>query len=278
MYGVLFRIMKLNELKPECVEKHLNECLRFRKDKSTIHKRYAAYDYCFNYFRDFYANDRTKEIASEANMETSCLQLGLFLATWGMYRSSALHNRSFKVYEGLIKRISEEENLWKIDVEDYCNEDETINEETLEAITEFICDTVKQLSDENNGIVPYEKMYFEEHRHLKHKPLNVTITLATKIMMGVFGCVPAHDMNFTEVIEHQLLKKKLFKESFNESFKESLREIYCFYIKHKDILEKSQKEFTTLDVKGGSTLYTYKKAKIIDLIGFRVRQEEEEKE
>lgn len=97
-------------------------------------------------------------------------------------------------------------------------------------------------------------------------------------MMGVFGCVPAHDTNFTEVIEHQLLNKKLFKESFNESFKESLREIYRFYIKHKDILEKSQKEFTTLDVKDGSTLYTYKKAKIIDLIDFRVRQEEEEKE
>lgn len=267
--------MKLNELTPECVEKHLNECLRFRKDKSTIYKRYSAYDYCFNYFRDFYANNKTEEIASEDKMETSCLQLGLFLATWGMYRNSALHNRSFKVYEGLITKISEEKTLWDIDVEDYCNENEIIDEKTLKAITEFICDTVKLLSDENNGIEPYEKIYFEEHQHLKHKPLNVTITLATKIMMGVFGCIPAHDKNFTQVIEYQLLKKKLFKEPFNESFRESLKEIHCFYIKNKNILEKSQKEFTTLDVKGGSTIYTYKKAKIIDLIGFRVRQEEE---
>lgn len=254
--------MKLNELKPECVEKHLEECLRFRKDKSTIYKRYAAYDYCFNYFRDFYASDRTKEIASNANMETSCLQLGLFLATWGMYRNSALHNRSFKVYKGLIKRISEEETLWDIDVEDYCNENETIDEKTLKAITEFRCNIVRLLSDEKNGIEPYEKAYFEEHLNLKHKPVNVTITLATKIMMGVFGCIPAYDSYFTATLENKTLNK------------ESLCEIYSFYINHRKTLDKYQKEFTTLDVKGGSTIYTYKKAKIIDLVGFRVRQEE----
>jgi len=257
--------MKLNELSSECVKKHLNECLRFRKDKATVYKRYSAYDYCFNYFRDFYANNRTKDIASADNMNTSCLQLGLFLATWGMYRSSALHNRNFKVYEDLINRISEENCLWKIDVPDYCEKNGTISEETLTAIQNFMKDTMKILSDENYGIKPYEKAYFEEHENLKHKPLNVTITLATKIMMGVFGCVPAYDSYFTEALNNKTLNKK------------SLLEIYEFYNQHKEILDEKQKEFKTLNVKGGSTEYTYKKAKIIDLIGFRVIQEKSSK-
>ncbi|AKB61955.1 MAG: hypothetical protein AAGU10_02015 [Methanosarcina mazei] len=200
--------MNLNELSSECVENHLNECFRFREDKSTVYKRYAAYDYCYNYFGDFYVNNRTKDIASSENMSTSCLQLGLFLATWGMYRNSALHNRSLKVYEVLIKRISEEKSLWEIDVEDYCKEDKTVNEEAFRAIVNFEEDVVKLFSDENYKIEPYKKRYFEEHSSLKHKPLNVTTTLATKIMMVVFGCVPAYDKYFTTTLKNKSLNKK----------------------------------------------------------------------
>jgi predicted RNase H-like HicB family nuclease len=254
--------MKLNELSPECVEKHLNECLNFRKDGSTVYKRYSAYDYCFNYFRDFYANGKQNEIASEENMSTSCLQLGLYLATWGMYRgSSALHKRSFKIYEGLIERISENSYFWEIDVEDYCQERGKADSEVLQAIKDFKGKVVKLLSDDYNKITPYEKIYFK--KNMEHQKLQVSEILFTKIMMGVFGCVPSYDSKFTKTLENKTLNKI------------SLEEIYDFYTKNKEVLDKKQKEFKTLNVKGGFTEHTYKKAKIIDLIGFRVIQEEE---
>lgn len=52
--------------------------------------RYASYDYCFNYFQSFYNNGTVVELASEANLQMSCLQLGFYLASWGMLRGSSL--------------------------------------------------------------------------------------------------------------------------------------------------------------------------------------------
>jgi hypothetical protein len=49
--------------------------------------RYTSFDYCFNYFQPFRDQDRTKEIAARANMQVSCLHLGFYLASWGMFRA-----------------------------------------------------------------------------------------------------------------------------------------------------------------------------------------------
>jgi hypothetical protein len=51
--------------------------------------RYASFDYCFNYFRSFREQDRTADIAAPQNLQMSCLQLGFYLASWGMLRGSS---------------------------------------------------------------------------------------------------------------------------------------------------------------------------------------------
>lgn len=52
-------------------------------------KRYASFDYCYNYFQEFYENNNTKALASKENIQMSCLHIGFCLASWGMLRGSS---------------------------------------------------------------------------------------------------------------------------------------------------------------------------------------------
>jgi hypothetical protein len=52
-------------------------------------ERYTSFDYCFNYFQVFREQDRVKEIAALESMQLSCLHLGFYLASWGMFRGSS---------------------------------------------------------------------------------------------------------------------------------------------------------------------------------------------
>ena len=177
--------MKLNKLSQQDIEKHLEERLRFNGKGSDLWSRHSAYDFCYNYFRDFY--EENSEITSSEKKGVSCLQLGLFLSTWGMYRNSFLQRRSFKIYENLVEIISNEELLWEIDVEDYCLEEDIINADTFEAIMNFKDKISKS---------------FPEHKFSETEKISVTDTLTTKIMMAVFGCVPAFDSYFTATLDH----------------------------------------------------------------------------
>jgi len=62
------------------------------KSQSNPDDRYTSFDYCYNYFRT--TNDLTQDI------EKSCLVLGFYLASWGMFRgSSFLLQKSIKHFE-----------------------------------------------------------------------------------------------------------------------------------------------------------------------------------
>ncbi|KKG07029.1 hypothetical protein [Methanosarcina mazei] len=224
--------MKLLELKDEDIERLLEDRLRFIGQGNDIYSRYSAYDYCYNCFRYFHeVLEREKRELKPFEKNILSLQLGLFLGTWGMFRNSNLQNCSYKIYEPLIETIFEEKGLWDIDVKDYCKNG------TWKAIDNFKGNMEKAL------------------------PFSVTDTLVTKIMMVVFGCVPAYDRNFRETVVPM---------TFNE---DSLKYIYEFYQEKKGFLNQKQKELKTVSVKGGLTDYTYTMAKIIDVIGFHVTEE-----
>ncbi len=60
--------------------------------------RYASFDYCYNYFHPSNNNDLKKD------MEKSCISLGFYLASWGMFRgSSFILEKSSKHIEPLIE-------------------------------------------------------------------------------------------------------------------------------------------------------------------------------
>jgi len=208
-------------------------CIESFNNKRKANLRYTSFDYCFNYFQSF---EDKKTITSNENLELSCLQLGFYLASWGMLRgSSEALNHSVKWFAPVIEIISNSDRvLWTLDVDGY-------NEETLKVINS----TYDQLA----------------------KALNVKthITLVTKIMLGVYGCVPAFDNNFT-AWHRSIIKGK-------QTFTQKLDGIKKFYMdsNNKDTIDHYARSLKTIEFKTESSANRcYTKAKIIDMIGFEI--------
>ncbi|MDO9152435.1 MAG: hypothetical protein Q7U47_01785 [Paludibacter sp.] len=123
------------------------------KSKSKPDDRYTSFDYCYNYF--WTTNDLNKDI------EKSCLVLGFYLASWGMFRgSSFLLQHSIKHFQRTIEYINTlDKSVWKIDVDNY-------TEENIETIISIYKEIKERLI--LNG--------------------NTDLTLITKVLLGVFGC------------------------------------------------------------------------------------------
>lgn len=195
--------------------------------------RYASFDYCYNYFQDFYQRDRLEELTAPEKIQESCLQIGFYLASWGMFRGkSFLLQRSVKYFEPLVYALaSAPREAWAIDVDTY----------TDEAIQVLLhCD---RLITQAIG-----------------QGRSVTSTLTTKIMLGVFGNIPAFDRYFRSGLGIHTLNRK------------SLRTIARFYHDHQVIID--QHAIYTLDYatpEGDPPRYTHRRypiAKLIDMIGF----------
>jgi len=195
--------------------------------------RYASFDYCYNYFQDFYERDRLHDLTTPEKMQESCLQIGFYLASWGMFRGrSFLLRRSVKYFEPLVRALANApREAWMIDVDTYTDNNITVLLHCHRLIT---------------GAVG------------QGRP--VTSTLTTKIMLGVFGNIPAFD---------RYLRRGLGIHTLN---RKSLRTIASFYGEHQAIID--QQEIFTLDYASPQSeppRYTHRRypiAKIIDMIGF----------
>jgi hypothetical protein len=131
--------------------------------------RYTSFDYCFNYFQSFWEQGRTAELADPDNMQLSCLHLGFYLASWGMFRgSSTLLLKSPRHYEPVVKVVgAEPASIWEIDA--HCYSDATWS-------------AIKRID--------------QQIRSAFSHPGGVSDILVTKVMLGVFGNVPAFDTFF----------------------------------------------------------------------------------
>ncbi len=212
---------------------NVDECIqRFRKDSKPTDSN-ASFDYCYNYFYSY--KDNPEELANEKNLHMSCLQLGFFLASWGMFRSRApLRKKSVKCYAKLITKISQmPKELWAIDVDNY-------TDENIELLWMY-GDKIKKV--------------------LIEAGVNNSDTLVTKIMLGVFANVPAYDKFFRE-----FLGKKKYCKTFG---KKSLHKIKEFYDQHKEKIDCHNQEIRTYRFQdSGKTDVRYTRAKIIDMCGF----------
>lgn len=193
-------------------------------------ERFSSFDYCYNYFKT------TSDL--EFDIEKSCLELGSYLASWGMYRGSTmLLQKSVKFLMPTIEYIvSLDSSFWNIDVDVY-------NDENVEKIL-----TIKNKLS--------EKLNLEEHQD---------VALTTKIMLGVFGFIPAFDSYFCNTFR-KIVNGKCGFRSVN---KEALKFIQMFYENNKEIIDNidiKTFDFTT----GEKTNMKYPKAKIIDMYGFQM--------
>ena len=138
---------------------------RYMRDRDP-NARYASFDYCFNHFQQH--RSAVAAWGEPTGMEASCLHLGFYLASWGMLRgSSELLQRSVRHLVPLVETIAEvPSDVWDLDLVNYDTE----------------------------GI----DLIYRTALDLRHalQPVEASDILVTKVMLGVFGCVPAFDTYF----------------------------------------------------------------------------------
>ena len=189
--------------------------------------RYASFDYCHNYFASFAEAGRAAELASPEHLEASCLQLGFYLASWGMMRgSTVLLTRSLRYLEPWVRWVAQAPPaLWRTDVNVYDARSLNLIVSAAESLRRAVA------------------------------PDRVTDTLATKILLGVFACVPAFDANF---------RAGFGTATFSRG---SLTRVAAFYGDNRDLVDAHR--VPTLDVRTGrDTARLYSRAKVIDMIFF----------
>ena len=200
------------------------------KEKLKPNDRFTSFDYCYNYFRT--TNDLSVDI------EKSCLVLGFYLASWGMFRgSSFLLQNSVSHFKPTILYINSlDKSVWDIDIDKY-------DDKNIEIIIIIYKEIKKQLIP--NG--------------------NTDLTLITKVLLGVFGFIPAFDKKFCDTF------RLIFDGQcgFRRVNKVSLGFIQNFYQENKSSIDNlSDNTFTTDFLSGKKTKINYPKAKIIDMYGF----------
>jgi hypothetical protein len=192
--------------------------------------RYASFDYCFNYFRARREEGRITDLAQGVELQMACLQLGFYLASWGMYRGSTeLLKRSLRHLEQPVAVIaSSPREVWDCDANDYSDE---------------VCTLLLRVGARLRSVLP-----------------GATDTLVTKVMLGVFGCIPALDDNFVTGFR----RAGYPISGFNRPV---LKRIERFYDENAKVIERHR--VPTLDFETGSdTRRVYSRAKVIDMIFF----------
>jgi len=172
-------------------------------------------------------------------MEKSCLVLYSYLANWGMMRNSFLMKEvNHKHLEQTVRYIAESDpSLWKIDVNNYTDANIERIVTTYNEIKEILVPT---------GVKP--------------------LTVVTKLLLGVYGFVPAFDRKFC------LTFRKLFSKNcgFTSCNVEACQCIKSFYEDNKEIINEFHTKTKTIDYQTGRfTNLRYPRAKIIDMYGFQ---------
>jgi hypothetical protein len=213
---------KMNSLN---LEANLKSFLEGRKPN----ERDASFDYCFNYFQSFRESEKICALASSSNIEVSCLQLGFYLASWGMFRGNTkLLQKSARYLIPVIEAIARADvSLWGIDADCY-------TESNIERLCE-LAGTIRQTDTDMSDI------------------------LLTKIMLGVFGSIPAFDTNFSRGC-----KLAGMCGTFG---RKALRQIGTFYQANAAVIDAYR--VPTLEfVSGKDTERRYTRAKEIDMALF----------
>lgn len=165
---------------------NINDTLEefFEAWKTDDNSRYYSWEHCYNFFQ----NNKTEILTDCKLLNTASLHLAFYLASWGMYRgSSNLLWKDYKIHENLIKQLcSKCGYLWNANVE------------------------WEQVKEAKHIIIDYYKRY----------DITATDTLITKILMGIFGCVPAYD-NFLKIA----LKNYGIPQTFNEDSFNQLKDL-----------------------------------------------------
>lgn len=139
--------------------------------------RYKSWEHCYSYFT-----------LENPEIDTACLQMAFYLASWGMYRgSSFLLWKDYLIHREVIVHLLSKKYLQKLDFTKVTNKEIEEIFDLIGWVKNWYQNNIKSI----NG---------------KKRKVNVTDTLATKIILGSLGCIPAYDRYFIDGIRNEGLK------------------------------------------------------------------------
>jgi hypothetical protein len=207
--------------------------------------RYASFDYCYNYFWSFKSS--SQQLSQGANLQSSCLHLMSYLGSWGMLRASSrlLRKKSMRHFVPLVALVASGslDCLWNIDCDKYSSENIDCMIDAYNRIASLVADDDQQ-----------------------------TLTLVTKIMMGVFGCCPAFDARATDTLRVLYGKKSghAMRCGFRRFNQNALCCVQDCYETNRTVVDRVAQTIQTLDFDTGeATLILYPKVKVLDMILFK---------
>lgn len=203
--------------------------------KSALASRTRSWDFCFNHFQ---SNPRPTD-----DIQLSCLQLGYYLASWGMLRGSSylFTSTNARHYSDAI-RVIEKHNpdLNGLDARDYADPD------ARHAI-------LTAYGDLRSVLLPAGGSH---------------TTLVSKVMMGVWGVIPSFDTYFIKGFR-RLAEGRKEKTAFRSVSDTSLTLLGQFYSDHRTEIDALTQQHTTLDFASGNlSSRAITGAKVLDMFGF----------
>jgi hypothetical protein len=200
------------------------------------HHRYRSWEHCYSYFQ------RTNRDEIASHRDHAGLQLGFYLASWGMYRgSSFLLQHTYTIHKAVVDRLLEPRfsALW---------EAEFGNGENDEVLVPVILDVVEAVREAYAPFVP------------QGETSQPTDTLVTKVLLGTIGTLPACDRYFIGGF-----KSSGFSYSYlNAEFLERLRQ-FC-----RDNIVELRVEQKRIE---GSNRVRYPLMKLVDMYFWEIGSE-----
>jgi hypothetical protein len=131
------------------------------------HHRYRSWEHCYDFFR------RATPAGIVQQRNHAALQLGFYLASWGMYRNSFLLQHAYSVHLRVVDRLALPAfaPLWTVDVGSKA---------------------------EHSLLAPAILAAVESVREAYRPFGEATHTLVTKVLLGTVGCLPACDRFFID--------------------------------------------------------------------------------
>lgn len=205
-----------------------------RKDE---HHRYKSWEHCFNFF-----SEHKGHFENEKEIDLASLNLAFYLASWGMLRGGAfLLQKDYRIHQYLIRETGLNMDYGKFYSKKFL---ETVTQESFIGI--------------DNLIQVVRNAYVDNIDRINDvaQKVSVSDTLASKIILGMYGIVPAYDRYFIVAMKMHGLKNTSFTEG-------SLNQFVMFYNDYKEEFNKSKRLFEEQGI-------TYTPMKMIDMYFWQV--------
>ncbi len=204
------------------------EKLNRNNNENQKHDRYLSWEHCYLYFLKNH-DDIKNNPNNDKIIDDAALNLAFYLASWGMYRgSSFILQYDYKIHKEIIKKLISNE---------YCS--------LFYDYTDW-----NKINNAKNLINEHYKSYMQKYSHSKE----ISNTLVTKILMGIFACTPAYDRFFIGGLSEF---KKINNANITKNFCKN---------NHEYFLKLIEKEYLNLDFNLISdSSIPYPKMKLIDM-------------